>query len=132
MVSKMTLPPIRPVYLEGLKKIVEVDADWVPHEFGTSLYLRPFNHSDGRGAGRARRAPLSLLHHMLPTQGSYYARGINPVKGHDPSRDVRTRGARRRRLCQVRRQLCGLSDYNTAQTREGRGRTSPRVLFAVA
>ena len=28
--------------LEGLKKLLEIEADWVPHNDGTSLYIRPF------------------------------------------------------------------------------------------
>lgn len=28
--------------LEGLKKLVELDKEWIPEQEGTSLYIRPF------------------------------------------------------------------------------------------
>jgi branched-chain amino acid aminotransferase len=30
------------VYIEGLRRLVEIDKDWVPGQRGTALYLRPF------------------------------------------------------------------------------------------
>ena len=40
---RMCIPPVpEDIYLEALKTLVTVDESWVPHEYGTSLYLRPF------------------------------------------------------------------------------------------
>lgn len=87
--ARMCIPHIpEDIYLEGLKKIVEVDAYWVPHEFGTSLYLRPFVIATDAVLG------VHAGHHYLfciicSPSGSYYAEGINPVKIMIESRDVR-------------------------------------------
>lgn len=37
----MAIPP-REVFTEGLQKLIELDKDWVPHQAGASLYIRPF------------------------------------------------------------------------------------------
>ena len=34
--------------MEGLKELLKIDADWVPHTKGTSLYIR--SHNDCNGA----------------------------------------------------------------------------------
>lgn len=40
----MAVPPAE-IFMEGLKKLVEVDQAWVPGEPGTALYLRPFMYA---------------------------------------------------------------------------------------
>ncbi|MEG1790592.1 MAG: branched-chain amino acid aminotransferase [Oscillospiraceae bacterium] len=87
--ARLCIPHIpEDTFLEALKQLVTVDADWVPDEFGTSLYLRPFAF--------ARDAVLGVHagHHYLfciicSPSGSYYAEGINPTKIMIESRDVR-------------------------------------------
>lgn len=87
--ARMCIPHIpEDLYLEALKTIVTVDADWVPHEYGTSLYLRPFVIATDAVLG------VHAGHHYLfciicSPSGSYYAEGINPVKIMIESRDVR-------------------------------------------
>ncbi|MEH0007617.1 MAG: branched-chain amino acid aminotransferase [Flavobacteriales bacterium] len=36
--------PVLPseIFMEGLKTLLKLDSDWVPHRFGHSLYIRPF------------------------------------------------------------------------------------------
>ena len=78
--ARMCIPHIpEDLYLEALKTIVTVDADWVPSEYGTSLYLRPFVIATDAVLG------VHAGHHYLfciicSPSGSYYAEGINPVK----------------------------------------------------
>ena len=87
--ARMCIPHIpEDLYLEALKTIVTVDADWVPSEYGTSLYLRPFVIATDAVLG------VHAGHHYLfciicSPSGSYYAEGINPVKIMIESRDVR-------------------------------------------
>ena len=86
---RMCIPPVpEDIYLEALKTLVTVDESWVPHEFGTSLYLRPFIIATDAQLG------VHAGHHYLfciiaSPSGSYYAAGINPVRIMIESRDVR-------------------------------------------
>ncbi|MDX1942904.1 MAG: branched-chain amino acid aminotransferase [Saprospiraceae bacterium] len=42
-IERLCMPLLpQELFVEGLKKLVEVDADWVPSQEGSSLYLRPF------------------------------------------------------------------------------------------
>lgn len=87
--ARMCIPQLpEDLYLEALKKLVEVEASWVPSEYGTSLYLRPFVIATDAQLG------VHAGHHYLfciicSPSGSYYAEGINPVKILIESRDVR-------------------------------------------
>ena len=86
---RMCIPPVpEDVYLEALKTLVTVDESWVPHEYGTSLYLRPFIIATDAQLG------VHAGHHYLfciiaSPSGSYYAGGIDPVRIMIESRDVR-------------------------------------------
>ena len=67
------------LYLEALKTIVTVDADWVPSEYGTSLYLRPFVIATDAVLG------VHAGHHYLfciicSPSGSYYAEASTPSR----------------------------------------------------
>ena len=74
--------------LEILKTFVKVEADWVPHSFGTSLYLRPFmfGNDETLGVHTIKRATLMII---ASPSGSYYKEGINPVGIMIESEDVR-------------------------------------------
>ena len=49
--SKRLAIPELPVayFMEGLKKLLEVDHDWIPTIEGSSLYIRPFVFAIGKG-----------------------------------------------------------------------------------
>jgi len=64
--------------LEGLKKLIEVDADWVPHRDGTSLYIRPTMISTDVGLG-VHASKTYLFYIILSPVGSYYKEGLKPV-----------------------------------------------------
>ena len=55
--ARMCMPRLdEPLALEGLKELVKIDAEWVPHQEGTSLYYI-----------------------ILSPVGAYYAEGLKPV-----------------------------------------------------
>lgn len=65
--------------LEALKKLVDIDRDWVPDAPGTSLYIRPFIIATEAHVGVH---PSSQYHFIIITGpvGAYYKEGLNPVK----------------------------------------------------
>jgi len=65
--------------LEALKKLIEVDQDWVPHAPGTSLYIRPFIIATQPYLGVNPSTNYKFMIIMSPV-GAYYKEGINPVK----------------------------------------------------
>ena len=66
-------------FMEALRALVEVDADWVPSAPDTSLYIRPFVIATEPHVGV--HASYSYLFAIITCPvGSYYAAGINPVK----------------------------------------------------
>ena len=65
-------------FIQIVKELVKLDADWVPHSDGTSLYIRPFLLGNDETLG------VHAVHHALfavicGPVGSYYKEGINPV-----------------------------------------------------
>ena len=87
--DRMCLPAIdENDFLQALVTFVELEKDFVPHSFGTSLYLRPFMFGNDETLG------VHTVHHatfmiIASPSGSYYAEGINPVKIMIESEDVR-------------------------------------------
>ncbi len=65
--------------LELLRALVDLDRDWVPSAFGTSLYLRPVIVATEAFLG-VRPAKDYLLYIILSPVGAYYAEGMNPVR----------------------------------------------------
>ena len=87
--ARMGLPELDEAFaLEALTQLVALDADWVPHGDGTSLYIRPFMIGDDEhlGVHSVNHARFIII---LSPSGSYYAAGINPVKIMIESEDVR-------------------------------------------
>ena len=74
--------------VELIKKLVEVDIDWVPYNEGTSLYIRPFmfGNDETLGVHSIHAAKLVII---LSPVGAYYAEGLNPVKICIETADVR-------------------------------------------
>lgn len=64
--------------LAGLKKVVEIDQDWVPHQEGTSLYIRPTMISLDAQLG-VHAAKRYLFFIILSPVGAYYKEGLKPV-----------------------------------------------------
>ena len=86
---RMALPLFdKDFVLEALLKFVEIEKDWVPAGFGTSLYLRPFMFGiDPKlGVHASKQATFCIIASPV---ASYYAEGINPVKIMIEQEDVR-------------------------------------------
>lgn len=77
---RMGMPEI-PVdeHLDILERLVDIDRDYVPHQFGNSLYLRPTLFGDSQTLG-AHSAHRFIYFCILAPSGSYYARGIAPTR----------------------------------------------------
>lgn len=65
--------------IEAIKKVVEVDKDWIPTSKGTSLYIRPFIIATDAYVGVKVSATYKFMVILSPV-GSYYKEGINPTK----------------------------------------------------
>ncbi len=65
--------------IHALKKLIEIDREWVPNLPGTSLYIRPFMIATEAhlGVNPAKNYKFMII---LSPVGSYYKEGINPVK----------------------------------------------------
>lgn len=64
--------------VEAVKKLVEVDKDWIPDAPGTSLYIRPFIFAVDPHVG-VHPAHHLLFVIILSPVGAYYPKGLNPV-----------------------------------------------------
>lgn len=78
--DRMCIPQLdEALCLEALKKLVELDKDWVPHAEGTSLYIRPFIIATEPKLGTdSSQTYLFLI--VLSPSGAYYPQGFNPIK----------------------------------------------------
>jgi len=66
-------------YVEAIKAVVRVDADWVPAKEGTSLYIRPFIIATEPFLGvRPAREYMFII--ILSPVGAYYKGGLAPTK----------------------------------------------------
>lgn len=63
----------------GLKKLLEVEKDWVPSSSGTSLYIRPFVIATEKFLG-VRPSKMYIFSIILSPVGAYYPEGFAPVK----------------------------------------------------
>ena len=77
--ARMGMPALdEETALEGLKKLLEVDGDWVPHQDGTSLYIRPTMISTDAHLG-VHASNTYLFYIILSPVGAYYKEGLKPV-----------------------------------------------------
>ncbi len=67
------------LFVEAIKAVVRVDADWVPEKEGTSLYIRPFIIATEPFLG-VRAAKEYLFMVILCPVGAYYKGGLAPTK----------------------------------------------------
>ena len=66
-------------FIETVKALVRVDADWVPSEPDTSLYIRPFMFTS-EGQIALHNCSRFVFAIITSPVGPYFAEGINPVK----------------------------------------------------
>lgn len=67
------------MFVEAVNEIVKIDADWVPRQPETSLYIRPFMFTSEAQLGLHDSHQFIFCIVCSPV-GAYYAEGINPVK----------------------------------------------------
>lgn len=65
--------------IEGMKKLVETDRDWIPDGSGESLYLRPTMIGTDPYLG-VKASDTYLFFIIASPVGSYYANDLKPVK----------------------------------------------------
>ena len=73
----MQAPP-KDLMLEGIRKLVEVEKDWVPSQKGCSLYIRPTLIGTEAFLG-VRPSEKYLFYVILSPVSSYYKEGLNPI-----------------------------------------------------
>ena len=77
--ERMCMPALdEETALEGLKQLIRIDADWVPHRDGTSLYIRPtmISMDVGLGVHASKKYRFFII---LSPVGAYYKEGLKPV-----------------------------------------------------
>ncbi|MHA1793223.1 MAG: branched-chain amino acid aminotransferase [Promethearchaeota archaeon] len=78
--SRLVMPQVdTDLVIEAIKKLVEIEKDWVPHTKGTSLYIRPTYFGTQAILG-VRPSSEYLFYVILSPVGAYYATGFSPVK----------------------------------------------------
>lgn len=78
--DRLCIPKIDEEFsLDALKKLLQVDKDWVPTAEGTSLYIRPFIIATEPTINVVPSREYRFMIILSPV-GSYYDEGINPVK----------------------------------------------------
>ena len=87
--DRMCIPQVpEDLFVEAVRTLVQVDAEWVPTEPDTSLYIRPFIIATDASLG-VHASHTYLFCVICCPVGAYYAEGINPVKIYVESEDVR-------------------------------------------
>ncbi|MCB0463582.1 MAG: branched-chain amino acid aminotransferase [Flavobacteriaceae bacterium] len=71
--KRMAIPELPEAYfMEGLKKLLEVDRDWIPSKEGSSLYIRPFIFATGKGFHASPATSYKFIIATAPS-GAYFA-----------------------------------------------------------
>ncbi len=77
--DRLCIPPIDEAFaVHAVKELVGIDKDWVPHQEGTSLYIRPFIIAIDPHVG-VHPAKHLLFMIILSPVGAYYPQGLDPV-----------------------------------------------------
>jgi branched-chain amino acid aminotransferase len=67
------------MFVEAVRALVKQEADWVPSEPDTSLYIRPFMFATEAALGVHMASSYKFMIICCPV-GAYYATGLDPVK----------------------------------------------------
>jgi|TARA_B110000967_G_scaffold134546_1_gene137390 branched-chain amino acid aminotransferase len=71
--ERLVIPQIpEEVFMAGLKKLLEVDSDWIPRKEGSSLYIRPFMFASGKGFHASPADAYKFIICTAPS-GAYFA-----------------------------------------------------------
>ncbi|MGD9159200.1 MAG: branched-chain amino acid aminotransferase [Desulfobacteraceae bacterium] len=78
--TRMCMPELDiDIFMEGLKKLLLLEQDWIPKNRGTSLYIRPTMFATEPHLG-VRPAKEYLAFIILCPVGAYYKEGLSPIK----------------------------------------------------
>ena len=71
--ERLVIPQIpEEVFMTGLRKLLEVDSDWIPKKEGSSLYIRPFMFASGKGFHASPADAYKFIICTAPS-GAYFA-----------------------------------------------------------
>ncbi len=71
--ERMAMPEVpEEIFMEGMRLLIEIDKDWIPHHADHSLYIRPFMFSSDEMIGVRPSEKYKFLIILSPT-GPYYA-----------------------------------------------------------
>ena len=77
---RLCMPTLDPeLFLEGLKKLVLLEQDWIPKSSGASLYIRPTMIATEAALG-VHPADAYLFYIIVGPVGAYYPEGFSPTK----------------------------------------------------
>ena len=77
---RMCMPEVdEAFFMDAMLQLIRLEANWVPHNEGTSLYIRPTMIATEPMLG-VRPADQYLCYIILSPVGAYYKGGIAPVK----------------------------------------------------
>jgi branched-chain amino acid aminotransferase len=77
---RVCMPEIDPVFqFKALDTLLRLDAEWIPHSVGSSLYIRPTMIASEPALG-VRPANRYLYFIITGPVAAYYAEGFNPIK----------------------------------------------------
>jgi len=78
--KRMCMPEIDiELVMDGMKKLILLDKEWVPRSEGTSLYIRPTMLATEPHLG-VRPSRTYIFYIIIGPVGAYYKEGLNPVK----------------------------------------------------
>jgi len=87
--ERLCIPPVDPEFcVEAIKRLVNLEKDWIPTAEGTSLYIRPFIIATDPFLGVHPAHTYKYIVILSPV-GAYYPQGINPVNIYVESKYVR-------------------------------------------
>jgi len=71
--ERLMMPAVtEDIFIDGLKKLLEVDQDWIPTNEGSSLYIRPFMYASGEGFHASPADGYTLVVATAPS-GAYFS-----------------------------------------------------------
>jgi branched-chain amino acid aminotransferase len=78
--SRLCMPNVDVnLFMDGMKKLILLEKDWIPKNMGTSLYIRPAMFATEPHIG-VRPSKEYIFFIILSPVGAYYKEGLNPVK----------------------------------------------------
>ncbi|MGX7111771.1 branched-chain amino acid aminotransferase [Gemella cuniculi] len=78
--DRIALPELDEEFaLVALKKLIEIDKEWIPKSEGTSLYIRPFMFGSEEALGVHPNNKVKFIIILSPS-GSYFKAGLQPNK----------------------------------------------------